>query len=176
MTLHVIAYPEIAAPDLKRIQEYRREHDEMYYRRAGPHFALVFGVVGWEPQAYIREVALRAAGFGQFDFELCSAVATKDAFSENYHASLIPDEGLSRFVRLHYQLYRGSLQSSRPHNLGYIPSLIVGTSRDAQQCLEMVDDWNDNSISIRGRICQLAVASFNHESIQSLEHLPLAVG
>jgi hypothetical protein len=174
MTLLVIAYPEMAASDLKRIQDYRLLHDETYYRRVGPHFALVFAVYGWDPQTYIREVALRAAGFRQFDFELRSAVVTKDAFSENYQTSLIPDEGLSRFVRLHYQLYRGSLQASRPLNLDFIPSLSVGNSRDAQECLDMVDHWNSNGFSIRGRVCQLAVASFNHETVQTLERLPLA--
>ena len=42
MTLVVLAYPEIAESDYERIQNFRKHHDELYYRVVEPHFTLVF--------------------------------------------------------------------------------------------------------------------------------------
>lgn len=173
MTLLVIAYPEISDHDLKRIQDFRLKHDERYYRRVGPHFKLVFDVHGWEPQAYVREVTQSSAGFCRFGFTLRSAAFSRDAFSESFQVSLIPDEGLSSFIRLHHNLYRGSLKNHRALKVDYLPGLMVGNSRSAQECLDMVEDWNKEEFSIHGQVDHLDVVSMNHESVQTLERLPL---
>jgi hypothetical protein len=176
MSLLVIAYPELSEPDLQRIQDFRSQNDLEYFRLVGPHFKLVFEVVGWDPPAYAREVSSRVDGIRQFGFTLRSAAFNRDVFRDKFQVSLIPDEGLSSFIRLHHLLYRGSLKNHRTLNVDYLPGLLVGSAREPEACLDMVEYWNQELFSIQGHICHLDVVSVNHHTVQTLERLHLPGG
>src|SRR5512147_2762927 len=103
MNLCVVAYPELMHQDYKRIQEFRR-HNDTYYHVIEPHFTLIFPTSKWELAPFVAEVRKQSAGSPAFDFCIRGAALDKDAFNEYYHAFLVPDEGHSQILKLHYRL------------------------------------------------------------------------
>lgn len=47
MALLVLAYPELSKNDYDWIQDFRRKHDELYYKIVEPHFTIVFPTFGF---------------------------------------------------------------------------------------------------------------------------------
>lgn len=174
MALLVLAYPEISESDYERIQAFRRRHDVLYYRVVDPHFTLVFPVPDLPVKPFIAEVANQAQGFRSFEFCIRCAVLNKDAFSDDYFAFLVPDEGYGRIVRLHDRLYADKLFPWRALMVDYIPHIGIGNSKDPLQCLEMVHVWNREEFGIPGRVVALDIANYEHGSVETIERILLA--
>ena len=174
MSLLVLAYPELGRQDHDRIQEFRREHDGIFYEVVAPHFPLVFAVTGWTEADFIAEAAARAKGVAAFDVRLRSAVVIKDALSDYFHVILVPDEGFGRLVRLHDRLYADRLFPHRRLDIGFIPRLGVANSTDPLQCAGWAAEWNAGDFAIQGRIAALDVVRRLDGRVQPLERIPLS--
>jgi len=174
MALLVLAYPELSERDHERIQAFRRRHDVLYYSVVDPHFTLVFPVPDWEVEPFVAEVVKQAQGFRAFDFCLRCAVLNKDAFSDDYHAFLVPDEGYGRVVRLHDRLYGDRLFPNRALMVDFVPHVGVGNAKDPLQCLEMVRAWNREEFAIPGRVVALDIANYEHDTVETIERVFLA--
>ena len=172
MALIVIAYPEIANSDYERIQEFRRLNDELYYHVVEPHFTFVFPV-DWEPEAFIAEIAKQIKGIQPFDFCIRCATLNRDAFIDYYHAFLVPDEGYSHIVKLYNKLASDKLFPHRVLEVGFIPHMGIGNSKDPLRCLEMVEEWNKEEFAIPGHIEMLDVANYENDAVQTLQRLAL---
>jgi 2'-5' RNA ligase superfamily protein len=126
MNLCVLAYPSVSTSDYERIQEFRQHNDELYFHVVEPHFTLAFPLAGWEVEPYIAEVKKQLQGFRSFDFCIRCATLDKDAFSDFYHAFLVPDEGHSQIVKLHYQLCADKFFPYRQLHVDFIPHIGIG--------------------------------------------------
>ncbi len=174
MSLCVLAYPVVSADDYARIQEFRRENDELYFHVVEPHFALVFSWPEWEPETFVPEVRKQARGFGPFDFCIRSAALDRDSFVDCYHAFLVPDEGHSQILKLHDRLYADKLFPQRLLTVDFIPHMGVGNSADPLKCLEMVESWNKAEFAIPGRIAVLDIADYDGRKVETIERVRLA--
>lgn len=174
MALLVLAYPELSKQDYETIQDFRRQHDELYYQVIALHFTLVFPIfAGWEVDAFVSEVEKQVKGLPPFDFCLRAAAFNKDSFNAHYHAFLVPDEGFGRLLKLHDQLYADQLFPNRALHIDFIPHIGVGNSTDPQQCLRMVEHWNQSDFAIHGRITMLDVVSYENDTIQAVRKISL---
>lgn len=173
MALLVLAYPEISTSDHERIQAFRQRNDVLYYNVVDPHFTLVFPVSDWEAGPFIAEVVKQSQGFRPFDFCLRCAVLNKDAFSDDYHAFLVPDEGYGAIVRLHDRLYADRLFSHRALMVDFIPHIGIGNAKDPLKCLEMVRVWNKEEFAIPGRVAALEVANYEHDAVETIQRVLL---
>lgn len=116
---------------------------------------------------------MRSAGLEKFDFALRSAVIHKDAFSDYYHVFLVPDEGFSRFIRVHDQLYSGRLKENLRLDIDFIPHLGIAKSLDKYLCKETVDHWNSESFEIKGIISYLTHVEYVDSQIIEIEQIRL---
>lgn len=173
MAYLVLAYPELSNEDWNRIQNYRKDHDALFYEVVQPHFTLVFPLTDLPEKVFIDEIKQLSASFKKIDFTLRCATINKDAFSDYYHTFLVPDEGYSKIVKLHDQLYRGKLKNHCRLDIDYIPHIGIGNSKDASVCKEMVDQWNSREFSITGKINQLTIVKYENKTVTKIHETTL---
>jgi len=173
VALGVLAYPKWNPADHRRIQDFRKAHDELYYQVVNPHFAFVFPMEGVVKEAFLDEVEKQSRGFGPIEFEIRCATPNKDAFLPYYHLLLVPDLGCSRVVRLHDRLYSGLF---RPHlrlDIDFIPHVGIANSKDPEQVKLWVDSWNAGEFCIGGRIESLTAIDYSNGVLVDLHTIPL---
>jgi len=172
MALLVISYPEISDSDFQRIQKFRKDHDH-FYRIVNPHFTLVFPVVDWQPESFIREIEKQVKDFQTFEFCVRCATLNKDAFNDYYHTFLVPDEGFSHFIKLHDVLYADLLFPQRALQIDFVPHIGIGNSRLPEECLEMISYWNRRPFEIHGRISVLDIINFEKNQVRTIQKISL---
>src|SRR4051812_14103856 len=123
MAYLVLAFPELAPADFDRIQACRAERDKLLYTVVDPHFTIVFAVSDISETEFVREIKEKVTGSAKFGFAIRCATTSRDAFRPLYHTFLVPDEGYSRFVKLHDRLYSGKLKSNLRLDLDYVPHI-----------------------------------------------------
>lgn len=175
MRLYVVAYPELADEDYQIIQQYRKEHDRLY-SMIEPHFTLVFLVNDFTEADFIAEVKKQVEGIRAFDFILRCSTINKDAFSDNYFAFLVPDEGFSNIVKLHDALYADKLAHHHRMDIDYIPHIEIANSAlsDKTTIKKIVDKWNSEDFAIKGRVSTLYVISLENGVLSTLEKIQLS--
>lgn len=174
MSYLVIAYPQLKPADFDQIQAFRKEHDYQF-DLVEPHFTLVFPVPDFSADELISEIEKRIDGFPAFDFCLRCATINKDAFQDVYHTFLVPDEGLSKLIKLHDHLYGAKLFPHRSLDIDYIPHITVGNVKDAQACLQLVEKWNKEDFEIEGQITHLDLIHVENNSVETIHRFPLSV-
>jgi len=172
MKFLVLAYPLLSQTDYELIQDFRREHDSQFII-AGPHFTFVFPLDGMPPNDFLKEIKNRATGTTKIQFDLRCVVVSKDAFSKRYNLFLVPEEGYSKIIRLHDQLYGGILFPHLRHDIDFIPHITIGHSDDPVLCKKMAADWNRKDFSITGIISSLQVVRLENQSLETMEEILL---
>jgi hypothetical protein len=174
VALGILAYPEWNPEDYTRIQDFRKDFDELYYKVVEPHFAFVFPLEGIGQEAFLAEAEKQSQGFGPIEFELRCATINKDAILPYYHLLLVPEKGYSSVVRLHDRLYSGLL---RPHlrlDIDFIPHVGIANSKDPELVKQWVDSWNRVEFCIRGRIESITAIAYRDGTLKDLHTIPLA--
>ena len=173
MAYLAIAYPELAGDDFDRIQSYRRDNDELFFKVVNPHFTIVFPAFDISADEFIKEVKSKSSNFIPFDFAIRCATISKDAFSNYFHAFLVPDEGYSKIVKLHDKLYSDKLQDKLRLDLDFVPHIGIGNSKDKYKCKKMVDEWNEKEFELCGTISRLTVVSYEDDIVTTIEEIRL---
>jgi 2'-5' RNA ligase len=145
----------------------------MHYHVVEPHFTLAFPLDEWELEPYIAEIKKQLRGFRPFGFCIRCAALNKDIFLDLYHVFLIPDEGHSQMMKMHYKLAADKLFPYRLLDIDFIPHLGVGNSKDAPKCVELVEIWNREEFSIKGQITALDIANYENDTVETMERIPL---
>ena len=174
MNLHVIAYPNLSPADYDRIQACRRDHNSLY-SVAEPHFTIVFSVPDMPLVDFITEVKKQVAGIAAIRFCMRAVVINKDAFSINYDAFLVPDEGFSLVSKLHDRLYSDKLSPHHRLDIAYIPHISIANSPDPQAIKKIVDRWNENEFAINGVISSLDIINYENRVITTIEKIQLPI-
>ena len=173
MAFLVLVFPKIEKSDFDLIQEYRKENDELYYSVVEPHFTIVFPVFNLNETEFLAEIKELAKKYSTFDFVLRCATINKDAFNDYYHTFLVPDEGYSKFIRIHDGLYSEKLKENHRLDLDFIPHIGIGNSLDKLECKKMVDQWNANDFAIKGTVKSLTIVEFKNNKVRKIAELKL---
>ncbi|CDG64738.1 MAG: hypothetical protein PWQ15_1677 [Methanobacterium sp.] len=173
MSLLALAYPNISDKDYQWIQEFREENDELYYGRMEPHFPLVFPVYNQRPETFIEEIKTRSSNHQRIEFTIRCAVMEKDAFTPYWHVLMVPDEGYSRLVKLHDDLYSGKLAEELRMDRPFIPHIGIANSIEQWKCKELVDQINHANLEIMGTINEINVVEYHEEHAETLEKIKL---
>ncbi len=174
MSLLVLSYPDISEKDFEWIQKIRKEHDELYYKVAAPHFTIVFPVFNMEPDLFIKNIKNMAENIKAFDFTMRCAVIVKDSFNEYSHVFLVPDEGYSHIVKLHDRLYTGLLLPELRLDIPFIPHVGAGNSISPETCKSLADRLNQENFAIMGTIKDLDIVEYNNNTVKTIEKITLA--
>jgi 2'-5' RNA ligase len=173
MAYLVLAYPELRHEDFELIQDYRKNNDELYFKIVNPHFTIVFPVFDVSQDEFINEIKQNSKDINKFDFTIRCATINKDAFNDYFHAFLVPDEGYSKFVKLHDVLYSDKLKGNLRLDLDFVPHIGIGNSKNKFSCKEMVDEWNRKEFSISGKIKYLTIVNYENDTVTKLHEIEL---
>lgn len=173
MAYLVLAYPELTNENFDRIQSYRKDSDELFFKVVKPHFTIVFPVFDIPIEVFTREIKDKSVNLAKFDFIIRCATINKDTFSDYFHTFLVPDEGYSKIVKLHDKLYSDKLKNNLRLDLDFKPHIGIGNSIDKYACKKMVDEWNSIDFSISGRITHLTIVNYENNIVTELENIEL---
>jgi hypothetical protein len=169
MSLLVLSYPEISDVDFNWIQNYRKEHDPLFYHVVSPHFTIVFPTFNISEEDFITEIEYQSKNLKSIQFEIKCVVINKDSFLDVYHGLLVPDKGFSDIVKLHDKLYSGKLFPNLRLDVDFIPHIGISNSQDPIECKKRVDELNKSELSINGKIKTLDVVKYENESVTTLK-------
>jgi 2'-5' RNA ligase superfamily protein len=169
----VLAYPNIQSSDFALIQEFRKGNDELFYSVVEPHFTIVFPAFDLTKEEFCQAIFDTTIGVEKIDFTIRCATINKDAFNEYYHSFLVPDEGYSKIIKLHDKLYNGHLKGNLRLDIGFVPHIGVGNSKDKFECKKMVDSWNKKDFSIKGKITKLTIVEYENNKVTKLQDIEL---
>lgn len=173
MALLVLAYPELSRNDFEEIQNFRSQHDALYYHVVQPHFTIVFPIENIPINIFKAEVISKAKAVNKFSFILRSAVVNKDALSNQYHIFLVPDEGFGSVIRLHDLMYSGTFKENHRLDIDFIPHIGIGNSTDKVAVKAWVDEWNSKDFSIKGQISSLTIVQYENGKVENLVNVRL---
>lgn len=168
MAFLVVAYPEISKADFEEIQNFRSQHDALYYHLVQPHFTIVFPIDNIPENVFRAEVISKAKAFSKFSFVLRSAVVNQDAFSNQFHIFLVPDEGFSALIKLHDLMYSDTFKENHRLDIDFIPHIGIGNSTDRETVKAWVDEWNSKDFSIIGQISFLTILQYENGKVESI--------
>jgi 2'-5' RNA ligase len=169
----VLAYPEVRDEDFKQIQDYRKNNDELYFKVVNPHFTIVFPVFDVLKDDFVNEVKEKSKEIKKFNFTIRCATINKDAFNDYFHAFLVPDEGYSRFVKLHDILYSDKLKNNLRLDIDFVPHIGIGNSKDKFLVKKMVDEWNQKEFSISGKVNYLTIVNYENDKVTKIQEIEL---
>jgi len=173
MSCLVLAFPELSNKDFQLIQEFRKDHDALYYSVVDPHFTIVFPITGIEEKDFISEIRKQSQGIQPFDFTIRCATINKNAFNDYFHIFLVPDEGYSQMVKLHDRLYSNMLFPHLHLHLDFIPHIGIASSKDKYECKRLSDEWNQSDLLIEGKISRLTIIEYHDDTVAPLEEIEL---
>ncbi len=173
MSYLLLAYPQLAKQDVELIDSYRKVNDELFYNVVDPHFTLVFPVFDTLLEDFVAEVKSKIEGLTKFGFTMRCATINKDAFSDYFHAFIVPDEGFSNIVKMHDRFYSGKLINNLRLDIDFIPHIGIGNSKDKWLCKKMVDEWNEKEFAISGTIARLTIVKYEDGVVTTIEDIEL---
>jgi hypothetical protein len=171
MALLVLAYPQLESKDYEWIQSIRSKHDERYYNVVEPHFTIVFPVFNVEQKIFIQHVERISKKIKEFYFVLRCAQIVKDSFSDYTDVFLIPEEGYRIFVKLHDQLYTGSLEKELRLDIPFIPHLGIASNPDPYKCKQLADKINSENPEIVGAINRLDIVNYENDTVKTIKEI-----
>ena len=173
MSLLVVAYPSLSAQDAAWLQAIRQKYGELEHSALPPHFTFVFPLSTVEEDSLRAHVKVQAMSYGRIEFTLRSSLLVKDDSMERYHVVLVPDEGLSRIVKLHDKLYTGVLAASLRLDIAFIPHITIGYSGNAPACKAIVDSINSEAFEVQGAIHTLSIVQKTENEIRTIAQIEL---
>jgi hypothetical protein len=136
-----------------------------------PHFTLAIPYSEWNLEPYVAEIKQQSQGFQPYEFCIRCAVLSKDAFQDLYHVFLVPDEGYSQILKMHYQISGNRWFPYRLLDIDYTPHIGIGNTKDPHQCVEWVESWNREEFSISGKITALVIANYENDVVETIDRI-----
>jgi len=106
-------------------------------------------------------------------FTIRCATINRDAFNDYFHAFLVPDEGYSKFVKLHDILYSDKLKNNLRLDIDFVPHIGIGNSKDKFLVKKMVDEWNQKEFSISGKVNYLTKVNYENDKVTKIQEIEL---
>ena len=169
-----IAYLQLGEADRLWIDDFRRKHDPLFYGVIEPHFTLVFPTFGLTQDEFSEEIRTRSTHYQRFEFVLRCAMINNDRLSSFIHIFLIPDEGNSRIVKIHGDLYSGILKKTQKSEIDFISHVSIGSSEDPNRSRALAEEINSGNLEIRGQISSIDIVSYGSRKLERLEQVELA--
>ncbi len=171
--LLVVAYPDLSDKDKEWIDSFRKKHSHLFYGVVEPHFTIVFPTFGISYDEFLKEVIDKTKDVKGFDFCIRCAMNNNDRLSEYNHIFLSPDEGNSEIVKLHDKLYSGILRKTLRLDIDFYSHIAIGSYTDPEKCKALIDEINNSSINICGRISSIDIISYGDGKVKNLHKIEL---
>jgi 2'-5' RNA ligase len=149
--LAIVTFPEIQADEFGWIEDLRGTHLPAPEAGVAPHVTLVFPAEITTDDNLMMHM-LGAAGSTQpIDASFRIAAPMVDPIKGGWTVRLLPDQGLSKLMRLHNFLYTGPFAPHLNLDASYVPHLTVGRATSGQQAQALSEELNSSVIEIEAR-------------------------
>jgi len=172
MSYIVFTEPEFSRPDAERIQAARGLHDP-HGKLLGPHVTLVLPTLAATDRRILDHASAIVAEQRAFRAAFRCAVLMKDVERPLTHVYLLPDDGLSWFVRLRDRLYTGPLERALRLDVPYIPHILLGSFERAEAAKTLADGFNKQPFTYSGMVTTIAIGRLEEGKVARLASLRL---
>jgi 2'-5' RNA ligase len=172
MSSVVLAYPTLAQQDFDWIQAIRRTHDRLF-DAVEPHFTIVFPTEKLSAPNLVGHTESKVCGQPKILFALTKALVIEDDSQNLFHAFLVPSIGRPEITALHDLMYTGVLASELRVELPFIPHITIATSKRQDIVQQLVEEFDDRDIEIKGVIESLTVSSYDGIRVKDIKRVPL---
>ncbi len=173
MSLIAVSYPELQPTDYEFIQAFRRKHEPNYHLLE-PHVTLIFPVDDLEPDRFLDHVRPIVSATATIEFTMRSVNLVKEVDDERWFLLLVPDEGFSRIVKLHDELYNGPLAPYLRQDIPFVPHITLGVFGDWERGKILRDELNSVHLEVSGRLESLQVADYQPQQLTTIADVPFA--
>ncbi|MDA0342262.1 MAG: 2'-5' RNA ligase family protein [Proteobacteria bacterium] len=174
MSLTIVAFPEIAATELGWVEGLRQAHLPAPEADIAPHMTLVFSAdVATDDNLTMH--MLGVAGSTQpFDATFRIVAPVVDPINGGWTVQLLPDQGLSKLMRLHNFLYSGPFADHLNLDVPYVPHLTLARTTTGQQAKALCEELNSDIIEVDMRFTTVDLlrvdgGKVTKESVHELE-------
>src|SRR6266566_145211 len=172
----IVAFPKVSQRNFGWIQTLRKKYDALSFNAITPHFTLFSPSDEFSRKDLVDATTKSIEGFMSFNFMLRSAILMPPTGGDHSYIFLVPDEGLSSFVKLRDQIYAGPLAKSLRLDIPFVPHLTVGSTRNLQDGNQIIHELNRQSFEIPGSIDSLSLVVEDGDRIILVEEVPFYTG
>ena len=151
MSLTIVSFPDIPATELTWIEGIRQSHLTSPESDFAPHVTLVFPAeitTDDDLEMHMLGVTGSTQPFEAI-FRIASPVI--DPFNGGWTVQLLPDQGLSKLMRMHNFLYSGPFADHLNLDLRYVPHLTLARTDDGPQAKALCEELNSGIIEVEAR-------------------------
>ena len=138
-----------------------------------PHFTLVFPAEKIVYELLFEHIQKVAEKFEAFEFAIRFATVGDADFMDHAHHFLIPDEGFSKIVKLHYAFYLGPPETELRLDLPFIPHIGIASLSKSEACKNLADELNAQNFEIRGKVETLDIIRYDGLTIETVRKIQL---
>lgn len=172
MKLAAIAYPQMSEKAVEIIENFRKEHDSQY-EIINPHYSFVFPFDGIPVKEFCAEIKKQVKDEDSIVFSTHLATIHKDELTGIYYTFLVPFHGHAQMIRLHDKLYSSKLAPLKKNDIKFEPHITLGNSTNKNNCQQMINEWNDKNIIIKGAVSSIDIIKLKNEKITTVEKIKL---
>jgi 2'-5' RNA ligase len=153
--LYAAAFPKL---DASWISDFRDEHDPLA-SLIEPHVTLVFPSDQLSEKIFSQAIQAAVSRSPSFQAIFRSAILMPE--DDRAYIFLVPDEGFSRIVKLHDQLYAGQLAPSLRLDIPFVPHITIGSRLGLKSAKTLVDRLNAEPFEIHTTIDHVQIAAID---------------
>ena len=154
------------------IENFRKEYDSQY-EIIKLHYSFVFPVDGISVKEFSAALKKHLKGENSIVFSTHLASLHKDDLTGMHNVFLIPFHGHAQMIKLHDKLYDGKLAKYLRTELKFEPHITLGNSLNKSHCQQMITDWNDKNIIIKGSVSSIDIIKLEDENVTTVEKVKL---
>jgi len=170
--LYVIAIPKFSPEAQDAIGRFRERHEPERARLVAPHITLVFGLRGYDPDAFVSFCRQTARPWKRFAVTFDDHETAFDPVEGTFKLTLACARGRDEIVALHQALYSGEHGGQRRSDLPFRPHMTVATNVRAE-ALSEIDMSELGPLPICGVVDAINVAELSAGRLADLARIAL---
>jgi hypothetical protein len=157
MPLAIVTCPEIPPSELAWIEDLRGKHLSSPETDIPPHVMLVY------PAEFVMDENLTMHMYGvtgstqPFEAIFRIAAPAIDPIHGGWRVQLLPDEGLSKLMRMHNFLYTGPIADHVNYDIPYVPHLTIARTETGPQANALCEELNSSIIEVSARFTTVKI-------------------
>jgi 2'-5' RNA ligase len=167
MPIAIVTCPEIPTDELKWIQDLRHAHLASPEADLAPHVTLVFPADVVADENLMMHMYGVAGSTQPFETIFRIAAPVADPIKGGWAVQLLPDQGLSKLMRMHNFLYTGPFDGTLNLDVPYVPHLTLARSATSAEAKGLCDELNSGVIEVSAQVKAVEVLTVDGDKIET---------
>lgn len=167
MPIAIVTCPEIPADELQWIQELRQSRLAPPELDLAPHIPLVFPADVAVDDNLMMHMYGVAGSTQPFESVFRIAAPSADPLNGGWIVRLLPDQGLSKLMRMHNFLYTGPFDGRLNMDVPYIPHLTLARTETGEDAKTLCEELNSGIIEVAVEVKSVEVLIVDGDTIET---------